>query len=264
MASLSLPNIEELVKEKVEEGIKDITVDVKGRETREASKLTKEITEKLVPELAKIIAVSVSLAMTTAFKEVASELAKMFDTSQKQALLNRYETDKLEQYQRKDNLCIYGLEEENEETEDVVEAKVIELAADMGVTLVSDNISVAHRLGKPQASNRSRPVIVRFCHRKKRNEMLKKRAELKKKQRKVFVNEDLTPMRVAMFKIVKEQPNVKSVTTRDGKILVWLTDKNRPVEIHTPDDLFKTGILQPDWKRLKLDNMINKTLSNNA
>lgn len=163
--------------------------------------------------------------------------------------------NKLEQYQRKDNLCIYGLEEENDENEEVVEAKVIELAADMGVTLVPDNISIAHRLGKPQG--RSRPVMVRFCHRKKKVEMLKKRAELKKKQRKVYVNEDLTLMRVTMLKVVKDQPNVKSATTRDGKILVWLTGKDRPVEIHTPDDLFKVGIQSPDWKSLKLDHLIN-------
>lgn len=257
MASHSTLNIEEIVKEKVEEGLKDISIDVKGRETGETSKLTKEIAEVLIPELAKVIAVSVSAAVTSAFKEATNELTKMLEISQKQALLNRYETDKLEQYQRKDNLCIYGLEEESDESEEVVEAKVIELAADMGVILVPDNISIAHRLGKPQG--RDRPVIVRFCHRKKRNEMLKKRVELKKKQRKVYVNEDLTPMRVAMMKMVKEQPNVKGATTRDGKILVWLTGKDRPIEIYTPDDLFKVGIESPDWKRLKLDHFISNT-----
>lgn len=256
MASFPSVNIEEIVKEKVEEGLKDISIDVKGRETREASKLTKEIVAVLVPELAKVIAVSVSAAVTSAFKEATTELTKMLDISQKQALLNRYETDKLEQYQRKDNLCIYGLDEESDENEEVVEAKVIELAADMGVTLVPDNISIAHRLGKPQGRNR--PVIVRFCHRKKRSEMLRKRVELKNKQRKVYVNEDLTPMRVTMLKIVKDQPNVKSATTRDGKILTWLTGKDRPVEINTPDDLFKVGILSPDWKRLKLEHLISR------
>ena len=173
MAALPLLNIEEIVKEKVEEGLKDISVDTKGRETRETSKQAKEIAALLIPELAKVITVSVSAAVTCAFKEFSSELTKILDNKQKHALLNRYETDKLEQYQRKDNLCIYGLEEESDESEDVVEAKVIELAANMGVTLVPDNISVAHRLGKPQGRNR--PVIVRFCHRKKTNEMLKKK-----------------------------------------------------------------------------------------
>ena len=70
------------------------------------------------------------------------------------------------------------------------------------------------------------------------------------------MNEDLTSMRATMLNIVKDQTNVKSVTTRDGKILVWLVGKDRPVEIHTPDDLFKIGMTSPDWKRLKLDRLI--------
>ena len=164
MASLPSLNIEEIVKEKVEEGLKDIAADVKGRETRETSKLSREIVAAVVPELSKVITMSVSAAVTCAFKEVTSELTKMLNISQRQTLLNRYETDKLEQYQRKDNLCIYGLEEETNEKEEVVETKVIELAADMGVTLMPDNISIAHRVGEPRGSNR--PVIVRFCHRK--------------------------------------------------------------------------------------------------
>ena len=76
-------NIDEIVKEKVGEGLKDISVDVKGRETRETSKLTKKIAVVLVPELAKVISVSVSAAVTSAFKEVTSELTKMLDISQK-------------------------------------------------------------------------------------------------------------------------------------------------------------------------------------
>ena len=155
-------NIEEIVKEKVEEGLKSIAVDVKGKETQETRKLSKETAAALVPELARVITVSVFATVTCAFKEGTSEVTKMLDISQKQSLLNRYETDKLEQYQRKDNLCIYGLEEGSDETE---ETKVIELAADMGVTLVPDNISIAHRLGKPQGRNT--PLIVRFCHRNK-------------------------------------------------------------------------------------------------
>ena len=56
-----------------------------------------------------------------------------------------------------------------------------------------------------------------------------------------------------MLKLAKDHPNVKNVTKTDGKILVWFTGKGRPVEIHTPDDLFKTGIQTLDWKGLQLD-----------
>ena len=70
MASLPLLNIEEIVKEKVEKGLKDIAVDLKGRETRESSKLSKKIAAVLVPKLAKVITMSVSAAVSCAFKEV--------------------------------------------------------------------------------------------------------------------------------------------------------------------------------------------------
>ena len=58
------------------------------------------------------------------------------------------------------------------------------------------------------------------------------------------------------MKMVKEQEAVRNVTTRDGKILAWLVDKERPVVITTPDDLFKVGIESPDWKRLRLDHLV--------
>ncbi|KAK3890935.1 hypothetical protein Pcinc_005102 [Petrolisthes cinctipes] len=125
----------------------------------------------------------------------------------------------------------------------------------MGVNLQADDISVVHRLGKPR--DRERPVIVRLCRRKKRNAILRKKGELKKKDIRVFVNEDLTPLRSAMRRMVKEQVSVKNVTTRNGKILAWLTDEpNRAIEINTPDELSKVGIVTPDWKRLHMDHIV--------
>lgn len=99
-------------------------------------------------------------------------------------------------------------------------------------------------------------MIVRFVHRKKRNAVVKNKKELKKKQKKIYINEDLTPLRSTLLKMTKEQAAVRNVSTRDGRILAWLVDKERPVEINTPDDLFKVGIDSPDWKRLKLDHLM--------
>ena len=79
---------------------------------------------------------------------------------------------------------------------------------------------IAHRLDKPRDGGRS--VIVRFCHRKKRNEMLINKKKLKGRQRKVYINEDLTSLRATMMSLVKEQETVKNVSTRDGSILAWL------------------------------------------
>ena len=88
----------------------------------------------------------------------------------KQCLLNRYENSKLEQYQHK-----------GQESEDVLEAKVVELASDMGVTLHSSDISEVHRIGGITKQGKTRPVSVRFCQRKKINKILKKNSELEKK-----------------------------------------------------------------------------------
>ena len=55
---------------------------------------------------------------------------------------------------------ISGLEEEGDETADVLEAEIIELADNIGVKINCDDISVVHRLGKPREGGR--PVIVRF------------------------------------------------------------------------------------------------------
>ena len=93
----------------------------------------------------------------------------------------------------------------------------MEVAAQVGVKLEADDISIAHRLGK--VCENSRPLIVRFVHRKKRNAVVKNKKELKKKQKKIYINEDLTPLRSTLLKMTKEQAAVRNVSTRDGRIL---------------------------------------------
>lgn len=170
----------------------------------------------------------------------------------------KYECDKLEQYQRSDNLRIYGMPEERDKTEDSLEDKVVEFASTMGVELQPDDSSVVHRVGKPRDTDR--PRIIRFCRRKKRNELLRKKAELRRKNVNIFINEDLTPLRAVMLKMVKDQAAVKNATSRNGKIVAWLNDDpNRAIEMNTPDDLSKVGIVNPDWKQLKMDHIVGDT-----
>ena len=193
------------------------------------------------------------LLFANSVKEVTAKL-------QQQTLLHKYNNDKLEQYQRRDNLRIVGIEEEVGESEDKLEEKIAEVAREIGVTLDPGDISVAHRLGKKpdgRNENHARPVIVKFTRRKKRSEILKKKGELKKSRKKIFINEDLTGLRATLFKIVKDSEKVKNVTTRDGKIVAWLhANPQSSIEIDSPDDLWKVGINEPDWKRLKMDQHI--------
>ena len=108
-------NIESLVREKVEDELKSISLSVKGRESRELSKTTKEFSDIVLPDIAKIITVAVSAAVATAVKDITTAYSDMQNLTakyQRQAITNRYESDKLDQYQRRDNLRIFGIDEE--------------------------------------------------------------------------------------------------------------------------------------------------------
>lgn len=130
MAESMSKNIETLVIQKVQNKPKIITRSGKGRESREQTKTTKEFAEVIVPDLAHIITVAISAAVASTIKDITStysELLKLITKIQRQCLYNKYDIDILEQYQRRDNIRIFGLTEDEQETEDVLEAKVIEL-----------------------------------------------------------------------------------------------------------------------------------------
>ena len=74
--------------------------------------------------------------------------------SNNSVLTSLFCADSNEQYDRRDNIRIFGLEEINDE--DVYES-VVEMANNIGVTISKQYISVSHHL--PSTNQRSRPVI---------------------------------------------------------------------------------------------------------
>ncbi|KAI3382689.1 hypothetical protein SNEBB_010921, partial [Seison nebaliae] len=219
------------------------------------SKSAKEAISALVPELTTIVTKVVSSAVATAVdkltEKITSEFEKKSREQQRFFLLNHFETNKIEQMQRSNNVRIVGLRESQNETSEELEAKVIEVGRDIGMDISNNDISVAHRLGKPQ-EQQTRTTLVTFCLKKKKDEFYKKRSQLREKKKDIYINEDLTALKASMLKMVKEQPSVKGTTTRDGTILAWINNENRPVYINTPDDLTKVGIESPDLSKLRL------------
>lgn len=116
-----------------------------------------------------------------------------------------------------------------------------------------NEISTVHRLGRPREQGRA--VIVRFCHRKKTNQIMQNKKNLQSRQSRVYVYDDMTALRAKMLNMVKEQETVKNVSTREGSIPAWLHSRGRPVVTNCPDDLELVGISAPDWKRLNLDHL---------
>ncbi|KAL7403100.1 hypothetical protein ABVT39_024495 [Epinephelus coioides] len=156
----------------------------------------------------------------------------------------KYKEDELEQYSRKENIRINGMEEQSgEESEDQLVEKVCSLAAAPGSDMKEEDISMAHRLGGVKKQGRMRPVIVRFVSRKKADLIKLKENDTYKK---VFICEDLTNMRYKLFRYAKGKCDLTFV--RDGKIICKKDGKY--ITSDNLDDLFLIGYVNVDYKEL--------------
>ena len=76
-----------------------------------------------------------------------------------------------------------------------------------------------------------------------------------------MINEDLTSLRYKTFRYCKDLSCVKTVFTREGKIHCLLHeqehDRHKHIIVDTPDDLFKLGVDNPDWRRLGLEEYVS-------
>ena len=111
-------SMKELVKEKVEEELENLTSS--GRDPIKGTKTVKEVVTAIMPGIASIISVAVTTAVSSVVKDITD---KLLLNTQKVNLQHRYDNDRLEQYTRKDNLRFFEIEEEADEDEDILQAK---------------------------------------------------------------------------------------------------------------------------------------------
>ena len=166
------------------------------------------------------------------------ELEKLRMITQRTA----WETDRQQQYSRKENIRVYGIiETEDEDTSDLI----VQLANDIGVKITRNDVSVSHRLGRKQA--KPRPIIAKFVRREIKDEIMKKKKNLARKTKEetdrgelnIYVNDDLTNLRMKMKNVLVEDPEVKNVSTKNGKILCTVVDTDQQVVIDSVEDLMK-------------------------
>ena len=228
----------------------------------------------LLPPLVSAVATSVTVAVGEILDKalIKIDASLRAEKSDPKLLANlrvlSYENDKLQQYSRRENVRIFGLPIDATETPELTEKKAIDLLNKTGVTVTEKDISACHRLGK--SSNGTRPVIVRFVSRRKRTEVMRKKKVLRDKTDKVFLNDDLTPLRAKLLKVVKELPNTDKVWTIEGKIMCTKraapgtkraapgssqSANPKPVVIESPDDLFQLGVDSIDWAKLGLQHL---------
>ena len=200
---------------------------------------------------------SLELHVKDAFAKLSEKIEDIADIKNElknclkaQRLEQKYDLDKLEQYTRRENVRISGFIEEGENLAD----KVIKLANDISVEITTSDISTVHKLGRVKPGS-TRPVICRFVARHKRDLMIYNRKKLKdipEYSGKVYINDDLTPLRSKMMGYAKSLPNVKRVNSNNGKIYCN-TDDNKLVILESPDDMYHLGLDNLDYPRLGLD-----------
>ena len=118
------------------------------------------------------------------------------------ANLSIYKIDELEQYDRRENLRIHGIQETDSDRDDGEEV-VMKIAEELNIGITALDIQRAHRLGKRNSNSvpKPRPIIVRFISYKKRNEFMYAKSKLKNSliYKNAYLTEDLTSLRAKLL-----------------------------------------------------------------
>ena len=177
--------------------------------------IMREIQKQLEASITDIVAKSIE----TFRKENQENMDYLEDRSSLKAMS---EAEKLEQYNRRDNLKIYNVDEKDGETYEQTMDAVVNIAH-IGAEVDIKDISIAHRL-----SGRRRAIIVKFARRTSKIKLLQKKKKLaeKKDTENISIMEDTSDPRLAFMNMMKQDYRIKSVWILEGTInFVWNTDK---------------------------------------
>ena len=120
-----------------------------------------------------------------------------------------------EQYSRRNNIRVFGIEEKRGENTD---QEIINLAERLGLGLTTSDIDRSHRTGRPNPTNqqthggmkdgklRPRPILVKFTSYRQRHAMISRRKQLKKTG--VSISEDLSKFKLNLLHSAGKHPAV--------------------------------------------------------
>jgi hypothetical protein len=131
------------------------------------------------------------------------------------------ELEELQQYSRRMSLRIFGLPQFK--PDDNYRQMVVDLARDIGVVLDLSDIDRAHPAGKD-----SKQLIIKFTNFTARSNLFSNRRKFKDVNRKIYVNEDLTPYRASLFRSLLELKKSKVIAnawTNDCRLFAWKDQK---------------------------------------
>ena len=124
------------------------------------------------------------------------------------------ETDRQEQYSRRNCLLIHGLPESKNENTDLLAMEAIETK--MNIKITDNDIDRTHRIGKPKNNGKPRPVIIKFVRYNDRKKIFSSKKLLKDSG--VSITESLTAFRMKKLNNARETFGFRNVWTVDGRI----------------------------------------------
>lgn len=179
--------------------------------------------QKLTDEIKLTVEAAVTNALAAAQVEVKKLQDKVNNLTMRLGRLDEkleMRTEELEQYQRRTNLRIFGVEEKDGENTDQL---VVDLCRErLGVDLALEQLSRSHRVGRPQRQSapngrkQSRAIIVRFCSYRDRRRVFEAKKRLKGSG--VVIKEDLTAHRAEVLRQATARFGVGKTWTQDGRV----------------------------------------------
>ena len=143
----------------------------------------------------------------------------------------------LQQYTRRNNIEIVGLQEGQNSAED--EKNALKLFKKIGVEVKDTDIEACHRI-PTKRKDKVHPVIVRFVSRKVRDRVHFARQKLKSLDSKIFINDHLSPFNRYLFNLGlmrKKELNYRYIWTRNGVLFMRQMDGSDAIKILSETDL---------------------------
>ena len=113
-------------------------------------KIAEAVLKQLKPVLVDAINKSLDQFFTDLLAQLNDKINIIANSIQKQGLLAHYERDKIEQYSRKENFRVVGLNISGDDDNDMIMDKVCQLANSIDVELHKEDFVACHRVGKPK------------------------------------------------------------------------------------------------------------------
>lgn len=207
--------------------------------TRNVTKQAEEIWEKVLERIVEMVyqkykeTIDGQNELIQKLKTEVKELSEENTAIRKKIKSLKSSTDRrideLEQYGRRNNLRIRGIEETTGEN---VNKIIMDTAKKIGARIDESCIDRAHRVGRP-GNDKPRPIIVKFTSYAHRREMWINKKSLRGST--TSMTEDLTRTRATLLYKVNNTYPKKSVWTSDGVILVKYKDQT--LRLVTEEDL---------------------------